>query len=105
MERIRVLLADDHTLFRKGIRNMLEEMPDVEVVGIPPDGWIPATHEFDGRATQCFGAQVVPLPSEDSREIAGGCDELAGIDPRHPLEANQGVAEQHLRAGEISPRG
>jgi DNA-binding NarL/FixJ family response regulator len=33
MERIRVLLADDHTLFRKGIRNMLEEMPDIEVVG------------------------------------------------------------------------
>ena len=33
MERIRVLLADDHTLFRKGIRAMLEEMPDVEVVG------------------------------------------------------------------------
>jgi DNA-binding NarL/FixJ family response regulator len=33
LERIRVLLADDHTLFRKGIRNMLEEMPDVEVVG------------------------------------------------------------------------
>lgn len=33
MERIRVLLADDHTLFRKGIRKMLEEMPDVEVVG------------------------------------------------------------------------
>lgn len=33
MERIRILLADDHTLFRKGIRNMLEEMPDVEVVG------------------------------------------------------------------------
>jgi len=33
LERIRVLLADDHTLFRKGIRSMLEEMPDVEVVG------------------------------------------------------------------------
>jgi len=33
LERIRVLLADDHTLFRKGIRNILEEMPDVEVVG------------------------------------------------------------------------
>ena len=28
MERIRVLLADDHTLFRKGIRSMLEEMPE-----------------------------------------------------------------------------
>jgi len=33
LERIRVLLADDHTLFRKGIRSMLEEMPDIEVVG------------------------------------------------------------------------
>ena len=33
MERIRVLLADDHTLFRKGIRTMLEETPDIEVVG------------------------------------------------------------------------
>ncbi len=33
MEPIRILLADDHTLFRKGIRTILEEMPDVEVVG------------------------------------------------------------------------
>jgi DNA-binding NarL/FixJ family response regulator len=32
------LLADDHTLFRKGIRTMLERMPDVEVVGEAASG-------------------------------------------------------------------
>ena len=33
MEPVRVLLADDHTLFRKGIRTLLEQMPDIGVVG------------------------------------------------------------------------
>lgn len=33
MEPIRVLLADDHTLFRKGIRNLLELTQDIDVVG------------------------------------------------------------------------
>ena len=30
---VRVLLADDHTLVRAGIRALLEKMPEVEVVG------------------------------------------------------------------------
>ena len=33
MEPTRVLLADDHTLFRKGIRTILEQMPGLKVVG------------------------------------------------------------------------
>ena len=33
MDAIRVLLVDDHTLFRKGLRTLLERMPDIEVVG------------------------------------------------------------------------
>lgn len=38
MEPIRVLLADDHTLFRKGIRILLEQMPGVDVVGEAASG-------------------------------------------------------------------
>ena len=35
---IRVLLADDHPLFRKGLRRMLDIEEDVEVVGEARDG-------------------------------------------------------------------
>ena len=33
LEPTRVLLADDHTLFRKGVRTLMEGMPEVAVVG------------------------------------------------------------------------
>ncbi|HZL41766.1 MAG TPA: response regulator transcription factor, partial [Verrucomicrobiae bacterium] len=35
---VRVLLADDHTLVRAGIRALLEKLPGVEVVGEAGDG-------------------------------------------------------------------
>ena len=35
---IRVILADDHTLVRAGIRALLEKLPGVEVVGEADDG-------------------------------------------------------------------
>jgi DNA-binding NarL/FixJ family response regulator len=36
--RIRVLLADDHRLFRDGLRTLLEQEADLEVVGVAADG-------------------------------------------------------------------
>src|ERR1019366_6323232 len=33
MAKIRVLLTDDHTLFRQGIRTLLSTEPDLEIVG------------------------------------------------------------------------
>ncbi len=38
MEPIRILLADDHTLFRKGIRTLIDQMRDLEVVGEGANG-------------------------------------------------------------------
>jgi DNA-binding NarL/FixJ family response regulator len=37
-ETIRVLIADDHALFRRGVRSLLSTVPGVEVVGETPDG-------------------------------------------------------------------
>jgi NarL family two-component system response regulator LiaR len=36
---IRVVIADDHTIVRKGIRAVLRNVPDVEVVGEAENGW------------------------------------------------------------------
>jgi DNA-binding NarL/FixJ family response regulator len=33
MNRIRVLIADDHVLFREGVRAILKSVPDIEIVG------------------------------------------------------------------------
>lgn len=33
MEPIRVMLVDDHALFRQGLRRLLEDQPDFEVIG------------------------------------------------------------------------
>jgi DNA-binding NarL/FixJ family response regulator len=38
MNRIRVLIADDHTIVRAGIRLLLQAEPDIEVVGEAGDG-------------------------------------------------------------------
>jgi two-component system, NarL family, nitrate/nitrite response regulator NarL len=37
-EKIRILIADDHLLFREGLRKLLDIEPDFEVVGLAPDG-------------------------------------------------------------------
>lgn len=38
MERIRILIADDHTLFREGLRALLTSVPDIDVVGEAASG-------------------------------------------------------------------
>lgn len=38
MPRIRVLVVDDHTLFRSGVTALLARQPDIEVVGEASDG-------------------------------------------------------------------
>ena len=37
-ERLRVLIADDHALFRRGLEMVLDSEPDIEVVGEAHDG-------------------------------------------------------------------
>ncbi len=38
MEPYRILLADDHTMFRHGLKRILSDMKDVEIVGEASDG-------------------------------------------------------------------
>jgi len=43
---ISVILADDHSLVRKGLKHVLEEAPDIRVVGEASNG-LQAVHEFN----------------------------------------------------------
>jgi two-component system, NarL family, response regulator NreC len=38
MDRIRILVAEDHDIFRKGICSLIEKVPDMEIVGEAADG-------------------------------------------------------------------
>src|SRR5256885_17142949 len=38
MAKIRIMLADDHTLFRQGIRTLISAEPDMEVIGEASNG-------------------------------------------------------------------
>jgi len=38
MNKIRVIIADDHVLFREGTRNLIEQEQDIEVIGEASDG-------------------------------------------------------------------
>lgn len=38
VDPIRLVIADDHTFYREGVRTMLLELPDIEVIGEAADG-------------------------------------------------------------------
>lgn len=52
MEKLRILLADDHVLFRRGLASLLNQHSDIAVVG-----------------EACSGAEVVALARETSPDI------------------------------------
>ena len=44
MDTIRLLIADDHALFREGLRALFASLPDIEVVGEAENGEAAITH-------------------------------------------------------------
>ena len=50
MDRIRILLVDDHTILRESLRALLEREPDLSVVG----------EAADGRAAVTLACQLTP---------------------------------------------
>jgi DNA-binding NarL/FixJ family response regulator len=72
--RIRVLIVDDHAMTRAGIRHLLENYPDVEVVGEAADG-LEALAE-----AQDLGPQVILM----DRRMAG----MDGLEALRQLRAS-----------------
>src|SRR3954466_3796911 len=99
MMNIRILLADDHTLLRAGIRSLLEKMPGVEVVGEASDG------------REALSLVKAHLPNVVLMDIAmaglNGLDATARIAKEFPnvrviilsMHANEEYVLQTLRSG------
>ena len=49
MPKIKCLLVDDHTLFRQGVRRLLESESDFEVIAEAADGGEPVEKAREGR--------------------------------------------------------
>lgn len=96
---LRVILVDDHPLFRQGLRSVLDELPDVEVLAEAADG------EAAIAAVAAFSPDVVLM---DLRMPGvGGLEATARITAAHPTVAvlvltmhdDEGSVFAALRAG------
>ncbi len=77
MKKIRVLLADDHTILRDGIRALLEEEFDIEVVGEAEDGRAAVRLACDLKPDVILMDIAMPLLNglEATRQINQECPE------------------------------
>ncbi len=96
---MRVVLADDHTLVRAGIRALLESLPDVEIVGEASDG----RQAIDLVVAEKPDVALldISMPSLNGLEVAA---RLAAGSPRTRLvilsmHSDPGHVAQALRAG------
>jgi two-component system, NarL family, response regulator NreC len=79
MKKIRVLLADDHTLMRRGLRLIVEQQPDLVVVG----------EAEDGRQAMALAASLKP----DVAVLDIGMPNLNGIEATKQItDGESGVA-------------
>ena len=101
MNTTRILLADDHTLVRAGIRALLEKLPDVTVVG----------EANDGREALALLPQARPhvLLTDIAMHGLGGLALTAQVVREHPevkvlilsMHANEEYVIQALQSGAV----
>ena len=68
MSKIRVLLVDDHSLFREGLRNILKSQDDFEIVGEASDGIDPMAEDM----TVTVGSYMLTIPGGSFSSVVNG---------------------------------
>lgn len=99
MGKIRILLADDHTIVRNGIRSLLEDEPDMQVIGEAEDGHAAV------RMTAQFEPDVVVM--DIAMPLLNGLEATRQIKRDHPdvkvliltMHENEEYIRQVLAAG------
>lgn len=96
---MRVILADDHTLFRAGIKSILERVGGVDVVAESGDGRDALAMVEKHRPDVAL--LDITMPGLNGLEVAA---RVAGVSPKTrvvilSMHANEGYVAQALRAG------
>ncbi|HEX9091337.1 MAG TPA: response regulator transcription factor, partial [Anaerolineales bacterium] len=78
MDKVRILLADDHTILRDGIRALLEDEPDMLVIGEAEDGRTAVRLACQLKPDVVLMDIAMPLLNglEATRQIAQECPEV-----------------------------
>jgi len=86
MAKIRVVLAEDHTIVRKGLRALLKDVEDIKVVG----------EAADGREAVQLTSEILPdvVVIDISMPLLNGLEATRRITERHP-EVNVVVLTVH----------
>lgn len=99
MARVRVLLVDDHTVVRRGLRRILEAVDDFEVVGEASSGTEAVARSMELRPDVVL--MDVSLPGingiEATRQITGKHPEIQVL--MLSMHAEEQYVEQSLAAG------
>jgi two-component system response regulator NreC len=98
---LRILLADDHTLVRKGLRKMLEERPDWQVVAEAGDGREAVRLAEEHAPDVAIIDVAMPLLNgiETTRQIAKRIPQVRIL--VLSMHANEAYVVQILKAGAI----
>jgi len=99
MNKIRILLADDHTILREGIRALLEDQPDIVVVGEAEDGrWtVHLAHELRPDVVVMDIAMPLLNGLEATRQIKRDCPDIRVL--VLTMHDNEEYIRQVLKAG------
>jgi DNA-binding NarL/FixJ family response regulator len=99
MKKIRILLADDHTVMRSGLRVLLERQADLQVVGEAADGR--EAVELAGKLAPDAAVMDIAMPQ------LNGLDATRQITSRNPhtavvvlsMHSDEGYVARALKAG------